>query len=192
VPKDDAEAVKWFRRVADQGVASAQNLLGLMYENGQGVPQNYAEAAKWYRLAADQGVASAQYALGLMYGKGQGVTQNYAEAVKWFRFAADQGDASAQYALGLMYGNGRGVPHDYVSAHMWFNLSAARGNIQNAVKVRDEVAKHMTPAQIAEAQKLAREWKPTKRKWRYHHSHAPLPPTVDDRGPVAAVWFPIR
>ena len=95
-------------------------------------------------------------------GRGRGVTQNYAEAVKWFRFAADQGDASAQYALGLMYGNGRGVPHDYVSAHMWFNLSAARG-IQNAVKVRDEVAKHMTPAQIAEAQKLAREWKPTTR-----------------------------
>ena len=58
-----------------------------------------------------------------------------------------------------MYATGKGVPQDYVRAHMWFNLSAAQG-IQNAARKRDDIATRMTPAQIAEAQKLAREWQP--------------------------------
>jgi TPR repeat protein len=65
VPVDLNEAVKWFRRAADQRDATAQFYLGVMYSEGQGVPQNYAEAAKWYRLAADRGDAQAQYNLGL-------------------------------------------------------------------------------------------------------------------------------
>jgi len=87
------------------------------------------------------------------------VPQNYTEAVEWFRKAADQGNAIAQQNLGVSYANGEGVPQDYVSAHMWFNLSAAQGDA-NAIKNRDIIAQRMTPAQIAEAQKLAREWKP--------------------------------
>ena len=58
-----------------------------------------------------------------------------------------------------MYGEGKGVPQDYVRAHMWWNLAAAKGNAV-AVKNRDKVAAKMTSTQIAEAQKLAREWKP--------------------------------
>jgi hypothetical protein len=82
-----------------------------------------------------------------------------------YRLAADQGDASGQTKLGAMYGNGQGVPQDYVLAHMWFNLSAAQGD-QLGAKNRDIVAQRMTPAQLAEAQKLAREWKPTTRSSR--------------------------
>ena len=66
---------------------------------------------------------------------------------------------SAQYSLGGMYLNGHGVPRDYTAAHMWFNLAAASG-FPDAEKTRDSVAARMTPEQIAEAQKLAREWKP--------------------------------
>jgi len=87
------------------------------------------------------------------------VTLNYQEAVKRSRKAAAQGNATTQYNLGLMYANGQGVPQDFVQAHMWYNLAAAKG-YKNARKVRDNLAKQMTPAQIAEAQKLAREWKP--------------------------------
>ena len=85
--------------------------------------------------------------------------QDYAAAVTWWRKAADQGLASAQYNLGVMYANGQGVPQDYIQAHMWFNLATAQ-NDANAAKNRDIVAAKMAPAQIAEAQKLAREWKP--------------------------------
>ncbi len=84
----------------------------------------------------------------------------------WYRKAAEQGYAKAQYNLGIMYGNGRGVPQDSAEAHMWFNLAASRfppgENRDLAVRNRDKIAKRMTPAQISEAQKLAREWKPKK------------------------------
>ena len=106
------------------------------------------------------GRCRAQFNLGLMYDNGQGVPQDYSEAVKWYRLAADQGDAYAQNNLGVMYAKGQGVPQDYVLAHMWFNLSAAQGN-EDAVKNRDIVAGQMTPDQLAEAQRLAREWKPS-------------------------------
>jgi TPR repeat protein len=94
-----------------------------------------------------------------MYTKGQGVPQDYKEAVKWLRLAADQGESGAQFSLGLRYALGRGVPQDYVQAHMWYNLAAVGGDA-TSVKNRDLIAQKMTPAQIAEAQRLAREWKP--------------------------------
>ena len=93
-----------------------------------------------------------------MYDNGQGVAQDYAAAVSWYRKAADQGNALAQTILGVMYENGQGVAQDYVQAHKWFNLGAVSGNAI-AVKNRDIVAAKMTPAQIAEAQRLASAWK---------------------------------
>ena len=124
----------------------------------------YATALREWRPLAEQGNAKAQYNLGLMYRKGQGVPQDDAEAVGWWRKAAEQGNAGAQNNLGFMYYNGRGVPEDYAQAHMWFNLAASRyppgENRDQSVKNRDNVAKRMTPAQISEAQKLAREWRP--------------------------------
>jgi uncharacterized protein len=146
---DYATALRLWRPLANQGDARAQYYLGAIYANGQGVPQDHAKALKWFRLGANQGDARAQYYLGATYAN--------AEALQWFRLAAEQGDARAQYYLGAMYANGQGVPQDLVLAHMWFNLSAAGGYPE---QVRDEIAGHMTPAQIAEAQKLAREWKP--------------------------------
>jgi TPR repeat protein len=101
-----------------------------------------------------------------MYREGRGVPQNDAEAVKWFRKAAEQGYAGAQYSLGYMYANGQGVPQDYVLAHMWCNLAVSRfpasekEKREMVVKYRDIVASEMPPAQIAEAERLAREWKP--------------------------------
>ena len=110
-----------------------------------------------WRPLAEQGDAKAQYNLGLMYAKGYGVPQHDATAVKWFRKAAEQGLAAAQYNLGVMFFNGQGVPNDYVHALKWFNLAAIQGH-KDAVKDRDIIAKRMTPAQIAEAKKQAREW----------------------------------
>ncbi len=82
-----------------------------------------------------------------------------------WRPLAKQGNANAQYNLGVMYGNGQGVRQDYVQALMWYNLAASRltpGDRDRAVKNRDIFAERMTPAQISEAQKLAREWRPKK------------------------------
>ena len=91
-----------------------------------------------------------------MYANGLGVPQDDKTALKWYTLAAEQGDADAQFNLGLMYYNGQGVPQDYVRAHMWFNLSASTGD-EDAIENRDIAANKMTPEQIAEAHKLARE-----------------------------------
>jgi hypothetical protein len=162
--EDYATALKELWPLAEQGDAGAQFMLGGMYLHGRGVPQDYASAVKWYHRAAVQGQAEAQYILGTMYADGEGVPQDYASAVKWYHRAAVQGQAEAQYILGTMYADGEGVPQDFVLAHMWFNLSAAHhlpGEWRdNAASNRDLIAKHMTPDQLAEAQRLAREWKP--------------------------------
>ena len=160
-PKDNAEAVKWYRKAAEQGDAEAQYILGGMYAKGLGVPEDNAEAAKWYRKAADQGDAKAQYSLGEMclY------PTHYAYAVKWYRLAAEQGYAIAQSQLGYMYSEGKGVPKDLVQAHVWWNLSGTCvwWNILNKrgdEHAREDLAileKQMTSEQKAEAMKLARE-----------------------------------
>ena len=66
VPRDDAEALKWYRKAAEQGDAAAQSSLGFIYENGLGTPRDDAELVKWYRKAAEQGDASSQSILGTM------------------------------------------------------------------------------------------------------------------------------
>jgi TPR repeat protein len=159
--KDYAQVLKIVKPPAIKGEAWAQGWLADAYNNGEGVAQDYAEAVKWYRLAAEQGRANDQFNLGVMYDNGQGVVQNYAEAVKWYRLSAQQGDAFAQYFLGYMYVSGEGVLKEYVKAHSWYNLAAVdsrhpnAANAANAANSRDSLAKHMTPQQIADAQKLA-------------------------------------
>src|SRR4029077_17306277 len=101
----------------------------------------------------------AQFNISQMYAQGQGVQRNDHQAAYWLRLAAENGLSSAQNNLGVRYSFGRGVPQDYVLAHMWFNLAAAQGYVA-AHGNRDRLAAMMAPAQIAEAQRLAREWKP--------------------------------
>ena len=160
---DYKTALALFTKAANKGDAKAQNNLGAMYDKGQGVPQDYNQAASLYLQAAEQGDAVAQNNLGLMYDKGEGVPQDYKQAVSWFRKAADQGDAKAQYNLGLMYYYGHAAPKDYVEALKWITIAAAysteKENRDHIARNRDIVANKMTPAQIAEAQKRASEWK---------------------------------
>lgn len=189
VPKDAALAAQWIRKAAEQANATAEFALGVMYHQAMGVPKddaaavrwlekaakevppavfvlaklheengNYAEALKWYRLLASQGDADSQNDVGHMYETGRGVAQNYGEAAKWYRLAADQGNAEAQNNLGALYAKGQGVPRDDVQAYMWFALSAAQDNAP-AAENRKATAAAMTPAQIAEAEKLVRAWK---------------------------------
>jgi TPR repeat protein len=83
----------------EAGESIAQNNLGSMYANGDGVPENDAEAVRWYRMAAEQGLATAQNNLGVMYNNGEGVAQNFARAYLWLNLAAagSQGDDRALF-----------------------------------------------------------------------------------------------
>jgi len=137
----------------------AQSNLGLMYAKGDGVPQDYAKARQWYEQAAAQGNAAAQNNLGTLYFKGEAVPQDYVLARHWYEKSAAQGNADAQLNLGALYENGQGVPQNFVQAYKWYILAGASGD-NRGIAFRDDLAKRMTPAQIDEAQKLAREWKP--------------------------------
>ena len=159
VKQNHKKAVKWYQLAGEQGNAEAQFNCGLMYHNGLGVKQDHKEAVKWLELAGELGNAEAQINLGRMYAKGRGVKENHKKAVKWYQLAGEQGDADAQFNLGLMYDEGQGVDQDYVLAHMWANLGASNGS-KDAMKGRNIVEKKMTKQQIAEAQRLARNWKP--------------------------------
>ena len=116
------------------------------------------------RALAEQGDASVQILLGVMYDNGRGVPQDDTEAVRWYRLAANQRHARAQLNLGVKYRNGEGTPQDFVEAHAWANLAASQLSGEDrdfAVRHRDDLAAQMTPDQIAEAQRRAREWPPT-------------------------------
>jgi TPR repeat protein len=152
------EALRWYRKAADQGYAKAQDELGGWYSVGFGVSLDYSEAEKWYTKAADQGDTDAQDDLAELYDI---YLEDYGKAAIWYRKIADRGEVFAQYRLGRMYLQGRGVPQDYALAHMWFNLASRNGYL-DAITARDELAAKMPPDQIAEAQRLARDWKPTK------------------------------
>ena len=127
--KSDAEAVKWYRKSAEQGHATAQCNLGNMYIGGRGVEQSNVEAVKWYRKSAEQGYARAQCNLGVMYDDGRGVEKSDMEAVKWYRKSAEQGYARAQCNLGCMYQNGRGVEQSDTEAVKWYRKSAEQGYV---------------------------------------------------------------
>ena len=87
-PQDYQEALKWYRKAAEQGYVPAQVHLGTVYFEGRIVPQNYQESVKWFRKAADQGDALGQFNLGHMYSRGYGVSQDYVQAHKWLNLAA--------------------------------------------------------------------------------------------------------
>jgi hypothetical protein len=134
----------------------AEYRLGDIYSEGLGVKRDFTEALSWYRMAAKNGNVNAQRFLGDIYDLGKNVPQDFAESIRWRKAAAAQGDAWAQRGLGVMYWFATGVEQDFIKAHMWLNLAAANSS-WGGVEFRDKVALKMTPPQIAEAQRLARE-----------------------------------
>jgi TPR repeat protein len=163
VAVDVDKGITWCTKAANENKGGYYAwALAEKYYWGEGIPQDFNKAWQWYRIAADAGDADAQFRLGWMSYVGEGVRKDYADAARWWRLSAEQGNAVAQYDLGLMYLNGEGVRQDYVSAYMWLNLAVSRydpgEDRDKAVSVRDDVARRMTAEQLAEAQRLTREW----------------------------------
>lgn len=155
------EQLKTLDQKAALGDANAQFALGQKYLEGDGVDPDPVRAASLFRQAAEAGDHRAQLALGLLYREGAGVPQDPPEAVRWIRRSAESGNARARFVLGSLYEEGEGVQRDVVAAHAWFNLAAASlppEERERAARRRDWLAEVMTPAQVAEAQRLAREW----------------------------------
>jgi uncharacterized protein len=162
VPPDYAKARQWYERAAAQGDAYAQTRLGLMYEHGRGVPQDFAKARAWYEKAAAQGDPRAMIYLGLQHAYGLIDPPDLVKARQWFETAAAQGDPMAQTFLADLYAKESGiVPQDSVRAYMWYSLAAAEDQTAKdkygAKYNRDVMARSLTSAQLAEAERLLRQ-----------------------------------
>lgn len=157
VGKADVEAVKWFRKAADQNYASAQYNLGYCYSKAKGVKKDHEEAMRWFYKAAVQNHANSQYAVGYGYCEGQGVKKDYKEAVKWLQKAAVQNVADAQWSLAASLELGLGTVKDETEAYKWYLLAGAQGH-ESARQSMSRLEKRLTREQIAEGQRLARNF----------------------------------
>ena len=89
--KSPEEAAKWFGRAAEQGVASAQFNLGVLYKRGEGVAQDDKQAFFWFQVAAEQNFPQAQHNLATAYAEGKGIATSYPKAAAWFEKSAEAG-----------------------------------------------------------------------------------------------------
>jgi uncharacterized protein len=170
-----AIALELWQPLAEQGDPDAQAGLGNLHLGGYGVARDEAAAMAWFRKAAEQGHANGQFSLaGLYYGR-----KEYSPAALWYRRAAEQGNSLAQIRLARLYAEGSGLARDDVQAFKWFAVAAMRGSDSyartNAVKGRDAVAMKMTPAQVAEAERLFASGNPS---WRDSDGMIMAPPSA--------------
>ena len=122
--------------------------------------QDYAAALKQWRPIAETGSSAAQLFLGFMYANGQGMAQNTAAAAEWYRRAAEQDNMLAQLRLAMVYRHGQGLSEDPVQAYLWTSLAMRdRKHLGSVAKaLRETLEEDMTPAQVAQAEQLARDW----------------------------------
>jgi TPR repeat protein len=99
VTKDDAQAVQWYQKSADQDYPAAENSLGVMYALGRGVPRDREKALEWYRKAAKHGLSEALYNVGISYYNGEGIEENFELAYAFMRVAQSKGNPQAGEAL---------------------------------------------------------------------------------------------
>lgn len=125
VPKDDVQAVNWYRKAADAGSATGMTELGSLYQAGRGVEEDAWQAMRWYRKAAEADDKEAMTKLGAMYERGTGIELDFRQALSWYTKAADAGDALAMVDLGRMYSAGRGVEQDSAQAANWYGKALA-------------------------------------------------------------------
>jgi len=152
VRQDAGTAFQWYRRAAEQGNATGQMWVGVMYNDGFGVSQDCVEGARWMRLAAEQGRSMAQFLYGSDCEDGRGVPRDHAQAAVWYRRAAEQGEVDARFALAKMYAEGRGVEQDQDEAVRWYRLAGGLSNAEKQRKLGDRFATgHGVPADLGEA-----------------------------------------
>jgi len=126
----EAKKALRLRKIAEDGDAQAQYILGLCYDEGRGVTKDPAEAVIWFQRAAEQGHVDAQYALGCHYNGENGLPKVPSEAAKWWEKAATQGHAGAQYCLGLSLFTGEGVAQNHLEAVRWWEKAAQQDHAE--------------------------------------------------------------
>ena len=151
------EAVRWYRKAAEQGHPGAQFALALTYRYGdRGTQVNGSEAIRWYLKLAERNPGLGYSSIGYMYTAGEGVPRNGREAVRWLHKGALQGGETDKFLLGHHYATGEILPQNDMQAYAWMALAASQGH-KSALAWRDTLRKKMSAEQVAKAQRLAAE-----------------------------------
>jgi TPR repeat protein len=150
VEPDKAQSLKWLQRAADAGQRDAQNQLAFAYFNGVGMEKDRAKGVAYLERSAVAGNTLAQATLGALYSSGEGVPKDDSKALEWLTKSALAGNSSGQFNLGLLYSEGQGVNRDRVEAYKWLWLAEQQGH-HTAAEARQDLAREMSPAEIAEA-----------------------------------------
>lgn len=167
-PQYSAAELHSLEQQAALGDAEAEFTLAVAFEQGLAGKPDPAKAIAWYERAAAHGHGRAEVSLGLICRHGDGRPRDAAAAADWFRRAADRDLHDAQFYLAELYRDGEGVKPDAVQALKWFTLAAKSAQrIKEAPVEAEKLAKGMTPAQIAEANRLADEFTPAPGTLRY-------------------------
>jgi TPR repeat protein len=152
VAPDERAALGWYEKAASAGSAYAMSELGVLFE----LRRDYARAFEWYSRAARGRNAHALFRLGIMYQEGWHVASDPIKGLQLIEESARLNSSAAQHYLGLLYFQGTRVPKSYVRSYAWLNLAAPKG--AQYARTRELVEKHLSPEQLAEAQKLSIEW----------------------------------
>lgn len=169
--RDDAEAHQWLGRAARAGNTGAMIAIGLMTRQGAGVPPNEAMGMAWIRRAALAGDSTAALLLARAHERGEGVAADSESAAQWLQRAAELRNPAAQLLLAQWYLEGRAVERSPTLSHAWATVvqtSVQRlGDPTNAMRIRQQAFAGqrqaellMSPAELAQARDLARDWVP--------------------------------
>lgn len=156
-------------------IADALCQAGKILKDGNGGSPDPTQAAQFLRRAAELGNAEAQNALGELYQSGRGVPKDFEMAARYFAQSAQQGEDNGAKNMGLAFARGQGVERNPVQAYFWLGISALGGfsqgisqvdtrmreQLDDPAAIRDKLARTMTAEEIAAAQRLTREWRPS-------------------------------
>ncbi|SDR42159.1 localization factor PodJL [Rhizobiales bacterium GAS113] len=159
LPRDLQGAAKLFERAANQGLVPAQYRIANIYETGLGAAKDLVLARAWFEKAADRGNAKAMHNVGVYLAQGIQGKPDYATAVSWFRKAAERNVRDSQYNLAILLARGLGNDRDFKASYVWFALAARDGDGDSAKK-RDEIAAHLSSAELDDAKAALASWKP--------------------------------
>ena len=155
-PRDQAKAIEWLTKAADQNFPPAQYRLGVIHEKGIGAPRDSGRARALYVAAAESGNVKAMHNLGaLLADGGADGKPDYAGAARWFKTAAEHGVRDSQYNLAILTARGLGVPQDLVESYVWFQAASTQGDADAGAKLK-EVSGRLDAAQLARAQATAK------------------------------------
>lgn len=155
--KDYPLAMRLWRELADQGDPLALFAVGMLYQDGQGVAKDEAEAVRWFLRAAQKGNEGAQEVLYEAYMQGRGVPVDYAEAEKWMRPLAEKGYGMSQFFLAGLYLRKQNL----IESYKWLMLAKRQTLTSDlASKGLENLRAKMSRSDVAEAERLASEWRP--------------------------------